>query len=116
YWSATTGGAKGGTITRAYDGGNPVPYILSSPPVVDDLVCSRPYKVGRDDLLIANLLPQVMAWSTSITQQPTDPNYKPGGTPIVWTGLLSKVQGPDTDANTEGAAMVVVTFTIASAS
>src|SRR5579872_1503750 len=116
YWSALTGGGKVTTPERVFDGGNLNPYILTQPPTIDDIVVMRPYVVSRDDVLCATLQPQVGEWWTSLTEQPSDPNYVPGGTPTVWVALLTKVEPPQADANTAGAAFLTLTFSPTSAS
>jgi hypothetical protein len=114
-WSANTGGKKGATPTKEFDGGTTVPYVLYSNPVVDDLTLTRPFVVGRDDVLLTQLLPKVPGLPLTASQQPTDPNFVPGGTARTWVGQLTSAEGPQADANTDGGAMITLVLTCTSA-
>lgn len=117
FWAQLSGGDLSVPTTKAYDGGNPIPQVLTGNPVVDDLVCTRNFDPGRDASIAQQLLAQLMGgqqFSTTISQDPTDPAYRPtGDPPITWSGVLTKVVTPKTDAMKSGAqaATLALTFT-----
>jgi hypothetical protein len=120
FWAQLSGGDLSVPTTKSFDGGNPVPQVLTGNPTVDDLVCTRPYDPTRDGP-VAQALKQGIArgapFTTTISQDPTDPGYSPLGTPPdVWRGVLSKVTTPKADASKTGAnaATFALTFTCTS--
>ena len=122
FWAQLSGGDLSVPTTKAFDGGNPVPQILTGNPVVDDLVVTRNYDPGRDGPIARQLKAQLQAgqpFRTTITQDPTDPGYKPtGNPPDTWVGVLTKVTTPKADAAKSGAsaATLALTFTCTSLS
>ena len=120
FFAQLTGGDISVPNAKSFDGGNPVPQILTGNPVVDDLVCTRPFDPFRDGPILASLKATIAAgtlFRTTITQQPTDGAYTPLGTPAdSWSGVLTKVVTPKTDAQKTGAtaATLALTFTCTS--
>ena len=120
FWAQLSGGAVSVPTAKAYDGGNPIPQILTGNPLVDDVVCTRNYDPSRDGPIAQQLKAQIMAgapFTTTITQDPTDPAYQPtGDPPNSWSGVLSKVAVPSSDAMKSGAqaATIALTFTCTS--
>jgi hypothetical protein len=120
FWAQLSGGDLSVPTTKAFDGGNPIPQVLTGNPTVDDLVCTRNYDPGRDGPIAQQLKAQIMAgqpFLTTISQDPTDPAYRPtGNPPDVWSGTLTKVTTPKTDASKTGAtaATIALTFTCTS--
>lgn len=117
FFAQTSGGDLSVPTTKSFDGGTPVPQVVFGNPVVDDLVCTRPYDPTRDGPIAASLkatLASGRAFTTTITQAPTDPGYNPiGAPPDVWSGVLTKIVTPKTDASKTGAnvATIALTFT-----
>jgi hypothetical protein len=117
FWAQTSGGDVSVPTVKSFDGGNPVPQVLTGNPVVDDLVCTRPYDPLRDGPITQSLKAGIASgkpFVTTISQDPTDPSYTPLGTPPdVWNGVLTKVVTPKTDASKTGAsaATYALTFT-----
>lgn len=117
FWAQRTGGDLSVPTSKAFDGGNSTPQILTGNPNVDDLVCTRPFDPGRDGPIIQQLNAGLMAGQplvATISQDPTDPAYRPTGDPIItWSGTLTKIAQPQTDAQKTGAqaATYALTFT-----
>lgn len=117
FFAQLSGGDVSVPTTKSYDGGNPVPQVLTGNPTVDDLTCTRPYDPTRDGPIAQSLKAGVASgkpFTTTITQDPTDPAYTPLGTPPdVWQGTLTKVTTPKLDQMKTGAsaATIVLTFT-----
>lgn len=122
FWAQRSGGDLSVPNSKAFDGGNPIPQVLTGNPTVDDLVCTRPYDPGRDGPIIQQLNAGIMSgqpFTTTIQQDPTDPAYRPtGNPPITWSGTLTKVAQPQTDSQKTGAAVATfaLTFTCTSIS
>lgn len=111
YWAARSSGGLQAATTKEFDGGSKVPYVLTAPPLVEDLTVSRPFVPGRDDNLLTNLLTQVGSLQTTISQVPTDPNFAVNGGGVTWTGILSTVTPPDMNSNSNDGAMLTLVFT-----
>lgn len=122
FWAQISGGDVSVPTTKAFDGGNPIPQVLTGNPTVDDLVLTRNYDPGRDGPLAQQLKQQLMGgqpFRTVIQQDPTDPSYQPtGNPPDTWSGVLTKVTVPKADALKTGAAAatLALTFTCTSIS
>jgi hypothetical protein len=118
FWAQTSGGALNLPTSLAWDGGNPTPQIVTGNPTVDALVCTRnydPVTVGAISAQMKASINSGQPFATTITQTPSDPAYSPlsGGELDTWTGILTKVQTPVTDASKSGAnvATLALTFT-----
>lgn len=118
FWAQITGGDATVPDTKAYDGGNPVPQVVTGNPVVNDLTVTRNYDPAVIGNVYQSLKQQLMSgkpFVTTITQSPTDPAYNPlSGPPDRWQGKLKQVTTPKADAMKTGAASatVALVFTI----
>lgn len=102
FFAQTSGGDVSTPTSKAFDGGDSRPQILTGNPVVADLDLTRPYDPLRDGPVIASLNRQIASgrpFRTTVTQDPTDPAYSPvaGAPPLVWTGVVTKVTPPKVD-------------------
>lgn len=117
FWAQVSGGDVSVPTAKVYDGGNPTPGVITGNPVVDDLVLTRAYDPNRDAQLSQKMkatLASGKPFKTTIKQIPTDPAYASLGKPAdTWTGQLTRVTTPKTDALKTGAsnATLALTFT-----
>lgn len=74
----------------------------------DNVVVARNFKVGRDDLLIQQFAHRRGQATMVVTDQPTDADYNPFGRPLTYTGVLKRISKPDTDSESNDAAMLEV--------
>lgn len=108
-----SGGNPTGSVTKDRDGGATKPDVM--PGVVDysDVTVSRTYRSARDSALAKKLLQQVLQFTTTIRSQDLTPSKVViPGTAITYTGLLTGVSTPDSDANGNGPADFSLTFSI----
>lgn len=114
FWATVTGDEVTSEATRAVDGGNLKPDVLTSPGQPGDMTCSRLYRPARDRELLRKLRAVAGRWRTSITVQDTDPDLIPVGKPTVHTGKLLRVTGPERDQGSGEAARISLVFAIES--
>lgn len=111
-----SGGNPTGQVTKDRDGGALKPDVMPGPVDYGDLTVSRTYRSARDNALGKKLLQQVNQFSTTIRSQDLTPSKVViPGTAITYTGLLTGVSLPDSDANNNGAAEFTLTFSITDA-
>ena len=115
YWAQRSGGAVAAPASKSFDGGSNVPFVLTGPPQPADITVERPFLVGRDDVMLTNLLQQVGFWQTTLHAQPTTPSLSPQGNITTWTGTLTTVTPPASNSDTNTVATIGLTFTLTAA-
>lgn len=116
-WAQRTGGEGQVSVTKSWDGGALSPDVLTSTPDFTDVVITRPYKRDRDAAIVAALKPLIGAVVGTISQQATDANLiKAATAPETWTGVLTHVKSPETDAGGSAASTITLTFSPTSSS
>lgn len=111
-WRGHSGGGKGGTIRREYDGGRTTPDVVPSRrPELTTITLTALFKPARDMPLIRGLLLGSMSMRGTIWVQPKDAQMNNYGDPLQYLGcLLTNVNPPDGDAQGEAGATWTCTW------
>lgn len=108
-----SGGGISSNVTKAYDGGDPDPDLITAPPEVDNIVVTRIYDPNRDGDLVQALKQQVGRFVTTITVTPTDADYVAVAPPDVYSpAVLVSFKLPDVDAASGDAAPIELEFAV----
>lgn len=111
YYATQSGGEVTAETTTHYDGGTDLPDVMAGPRVTSNLVAGRGYDAERDQPIIDRLEKLVGRWRTTVTKQPTDPDWTPVGAPKSYpNSLLVRVTPPETDANSSSVATYELEF------
>lgn len=113
FFATKSGGNVAADTTKAYDGGNPIPDLISAPPSAENVTVSRTYDPDRDDAIIRALLPMVGVMRTTVSVTPTNADLVAIAPPRVYSdALLVGVTDPDVDASSGDAAVFELEFAI----
>lgn len=115
YFARKTGGNIAAETSKAYDGGNPTPDLISSPANAEDVNCGRTWETERDAPLFRRLRPLVGVWRTTVSVTPTDRDLVVSGEPTTYPGaLLVGVTEPEVDASSGDPAEIELVFAVSS--
>lgn len=115
YFATKSGGDTSGDTKKVYDGGAKNPDVMGGRPTTDDITVGRPFKPGRDRPVINRLRPLVNRWRTTVTVQDVDTDLIPVGKPTVYpNALLTAVNDPEVDADSEDEQRLELTFAVGS--
>lgn len=107
------GGKIAADVAKAYDGGNPDPDLIASPPNVENITITRVFDPVRDAVLLQNLRQQVGSFETVVTVTPTDRDYVAVADPIVYSpALLVGLTDADVDASSGDPAIYELEFAV----
>lgn len=111
-----SGGGITSDATKIYSGGSEVPSIITGVPEIENITIGRAYDQGRDDAMLSTLRKQVGRFTTTITVQETDADYKTGTLKkAVYSNCkLVGITEPDYDSSSGDAAMVELEFAVSS--
>lgn len=114
-FSTCTGGEPEGQTGTSWDGGAKNPVTTVGRPTWPALVVSRPYSPERDGPLEARLQPLIGYGGPrsrfTVSRSALDGDGVVIGVPKVWTGaVLTKVRGPEADADSGTGARIELTF------
>jgi len=114
-FSTCTGGEPEGQTGHSWDGGSTRPVVTVGRPTWPALVVSRPYDPERDDAVERRLQPLVgRGGRTSrftVSRTAMDADGVVIGEPKVWTdAVLTKVRGPEADADSGTTTRLELTF------
>lgn len=113
YFATKTGGRVAAETTKAYDGGNLKPDLISAPPGAENVTLTRPYKAARDADLIRRLKPLVGSYRTTVSVTPTDASMTAVAPPEVFPdALLVGLGSPEVDASSGDPATAELEFAI----
>lgn len=113
FWARKTGGNITADVSKAYDGGNPIPDLISSPPAADNVTLSRTFDPDRDLEILRRLRPLVGSFRTTVTWTPTDADMVAIGPPVTYSdALLVAINEPEVDAGSGDAADFDLEFAI----
>ena len=113
YFATFSGGSVSADTNKVYDGGNPIPEVLSGPAEADNITVGRPFDLNRDPAIVAALRRQVGTFTATISVQPTDRNLNAVGKPRVYpNALLVSLTEPDYDATSGDAAQIELEFAV----
>jgi hypothetical protein len=113
YWMTKAGGGISANVTKAYDGGDPDPDLISAPPEVDNITVTRVYDPLRDSDMKESLKRAVGRFTCTITVTPTDQDYVAVAPPDVYSPcLLVGFKLPDVDAASGDAAPIELEFAV----
>src|SRR5215471_19371206 len=101
-----TGGDSDSSETKYRPGGMAPSVSLGGSAETTNLVVSRNYALGRDDVLMPKLRAAVGRRAASVTLVPLDADRNAFGSGETFRGILQRVQGPQYDSNNQDAAMM----------
>lgn len=112
FFASKTGGETTAETSEDFDGGSLDPEILGGPPRTSPITIRRGFKPERDAHMLRLFRPLVGALKKTITIQPTDEQLVAVGSPFVYEGLLTGLEDPEIDANSNERARVGLTFSV----
>jgi hypothetical protein len=101
-----TGGDTDSTESKYRPGGMSPMVSLGGSTDVANVVVSRNFALGRDDVLLPKLRAAAGRRTATVTLQPLDADRNAFGTPQTYRGVLQRVQGPQHDSTSTDAAMM----------
>lgn len=102
-------GGGGGSDTASFTpGGSKTPVNIGGRQTFEDVTINRVWDPQRDRPLLADLLAARATARIIVSDQPLGPDYLPIGDPIVFGGILSDVNYPDADSESNTAARLVL--------
>lgn len=112
-FDARTGGDLDSTDTKFRSGGMGVEYSLGGTTTVNNVVLRRNYQMYRDHSHMHNIVPHRIGKARCrCGAQPLDADGNPYGKPIIWNGVLKRVQFPDHDSNASDAGMLEIEISV----
>lgn len=112
-WMTKTGGDISSDVAKAWDGGNPVPDLLTGPSSVDNLTVSRVYDPVRDEVIKQFCKKNVGRFRPTITVTPVDQDGIAVGDPDVYSPtVLVRYKAPDVDASSGDPAPFELEFAV----
>jgi hypothetical protein len=111
-WDKKSGGAVDSEDTKYYPGGMAQQIPLGGRKTTDNVTLSRLYDRHDDHDRINTLLNAAGKGSVTISQRPMDPDGNEYGRPLIYTGKLKRVNPPDTDSESSGAALIEIEASI----
>lgn len=111
-WDKKTGGSADSNNTVYHPGGMAPQKSLGGQPIYDVLTLERLYELERDHDNLPGLLAAAGHGKAVAKQLPLDVNGQAYGRPIVYIGLLKKVQPPSHDSTSTNPAMLAVEISL----
>jgi hypothetical protein len=105
-FDAQTGGDTDSTETKYRPGGMAPEVSLGGAVSTANIVITRNFALGRDDVLMAPLRNAAGKKQASCTVQPLDGDGNSFGTPWTFSGVLQRVRGPQPDSMSQDPAML----------
>ncbi|WNO25837.1 tail tube protein [Arthrobacter phage Altadena] len=110
-WRTWSGGGGSADTSLDYDGGDPIPDILSAPPTFDDIEIVRTYDPIADAAWVRDLRRKIGRSRHTLTKFAVDMNWIAVGDPDTYPGCVLKgIQEPETDASSGDASEITLTF------
>lgn len=100
------GGDTDATETKYRPGGMDPEVSLGGAVSVANIVVTRNYALGRDDVWMPTLRNAAGVKPASVTLFPLDADRNVHGSGETFTGILQRVRGPQADSNSQNAAMI----------
>lgn len=109
-WDTKTGGKLGANVLTYLPGGMaPQVSLPGGTPTIDTVTLGRLYDLVRDhDNAKATLNAKCGSGRCVVKVRPLDGDGNGHGKSEIWTGKLSSVASPDTDSNSDNAALLVI--------
>lgn len=116
YWATKSGGGVTAEASKVFDGGKLVPAVITAPPEVDDVTCTRPYDPLRDQPVIQRLKKLVGQFRTTITVQPAESDLTASRVPpdVYPDAVLVGLTPPEVDAGSGDGATYELVFAVGS--
>lgn len=114
-WDRLSGGDTDSDDTKYRPGGTPDQISLGGPKTVSNVTLSRLFQRGRDTSLLPFLQAQVGRGACVVSKQPVDDDYNAFGQPLVYTGKLKQCSPPDSNSESNDAAMLALEISSATA-
>lgn len=105
-WDRLSGGETDSDDTKYRPGGTPDQLSLGGPKTVANITVMRLFQRGRDTALLPYLLAQAGRGQCVVSKQPVDDDYNAFGPPLVYTGKLKQVSPPDSNSESNDAALI----------
>lgn len=100
------GGEIDSVETRYQPGSMGKPISLGGAVTVGNVTISRLFDLAREQPIIHWLISRAGKGSAVVNKQPLDVDGNAFGRPLVYTGMLKKVQPPDHDSESSAAALI----------
>jgi hypothetical protein len=107
-WDKRSGGELDSEEVKYYPGAMGEQEQLGGRVVAGNNTLSRLFKGDRDQAILGKLFSAVGKSAVKITEQPLDTDGNAYGNPIVWNGILKKVQSPARDSESTSVAMIEI--------
>lgn len=108
-----SGGEAGSEDTKYRPGGMAGQVSLGGAQTQENVTVSRLWQLGRDDDLISKLLPLRGKADMVVSEQKLDVEGNPFGTPLVYTGTFIRLGFPDSDSESNDAALFELECSVA---
>ncbi len=113
YFSTKGGGEVEADTSKAWDGGQLAPEVLSSPAETSNITVSRPYRPTIHQANRKRLSGLVGRWRTTISVQDVDADMRAIGRPTTYAdALLVRASPPEVDAASGDTAMWELEFAV----
>jgi hypothetical protein len=109
-WDTMSGGKLAASVTKHREGGMGPSVAYAGNANTDDVTLVRTFKRGRDTELWPFIKGRCGKGRCVISKQPLDEDGNAFGRPHVFTGLLSEVEGPEVDSDSEDRAIITLTI------
>lgn len=111
-WDVQEGGDIDSNELTYKPGGMADPISLGGTKNVNNLTLRRNYRLGRDHAVSQRWINWVGKGKVRITKQPLDIDGNAWGKPIVYNGVLKRVQFPNHDSNSSDAGLLEIEVTV----
>lgn len=109
-WDKMKGGEVDSDEQKYSPGAMGPPMSLGGAVTMGNVVLERLYVLERDQPLIHSLAAGVGTATVTVAKQPLDQNKVPYGRPLVYTGILKKLEPPDHDSMSSDPAYLHLEF------
>jgi hypothetical protein len=107
-----SGGGAGSETATFTPGGSQKPVVEGGRQTYEDVTINRVFIPERDQPLIGDLIAARGSYRISVADQPLDAQYNPVQTPATWTGVLTDVNYPDADSESNTSARLVLVIAV----
>lgn len=116
YFATKTGGNITADSNKVYDGGNPVPEVVTGPSTPENITVGRPYDPQRDGPVVKRLRAQVGSWTTTVSVTETDRDLVAVSGPTVYpNAVLVSINEPEANAGSGDPVNFEIEFAVAQA-
>lgn len=115
YMTTKTGGERTAETSKAWDGGQTEPEVMSSPAETGNITVTKLYRPAVHGRILRELDRKTGRYRTTLSGWDADPDLGPIGEPRVYpNALLVRVTWPDSDAGSSDPSSFELEFAIGS--